>query len=108
MANIGRLIGKETENKELEAQVVTIGRTMPLLHQEECLIEAIWLVDHLVVEVLILEINHLVVNTTGVNTLKFVLHLPQRGLEVMEDQHQVWELIEIFVEEVVSMVPLEY
>ena len=108
MANIpGHPTGTETEIKELE--VLTVGLTMPLLHQEEYPTEAVWVVDHLLVEVHIVEKNHhLAVNTTGVNTLKFVLHLQQRGLEVMEDQEQVWEPIEIFVEEAVNMVALEH
>ena len=108
MANIlGHPIGTETEIKEWEVQPV--GLTMPLLHQEEYPTEAVWVVDHRLVEVHIVEKNHhLAVTTTGVNTLKFVLHPQQRGLEVMEDQEQVWEPIEIFVEEAVNMVALEH
>ena len=108
MANIlGHPIGTETEIKELE--VLPVGLTMPLLHQEEYPTEAVWVVDHRLVEVHIVEKNHhLAVTTTGVNTLKFVLHPQQRGLEVMEDQEQVWEPIEIFVEEAVNMVALEH
>ena len=79
MANIlGHPIGTETEIKELEVQPV--GLTMPLLHQEEYPREVVWVVDHRMVEVHIKEKNHhLAVNTTGVNTLKFVLRLQQRG-----------------------------
>lgn len=74
----------ETESKELRVEV--IGRTLPQLPLEEFRTEAAPEVDLLVVET-ILEINcRQVVSTTGVNTLKFVLPLLQRGLEVMEVQ----------------------
>lgn len=51
----------------------------------------------------ILEINchHQVANTTGANTLRFVLPLLQRELEAMEVQ-QHWALIGTFAEEVVN------
>lgn len=90
----------ETENKKLRVEI--IGRTMPQLPLGGFRTEAASEVDLLLRET-ILEINchHQVANTTGVNTLRFVLPLLQRGLEAMEVQ-QHWALIETFVEEVVN------
>lgn len=75
---------------------------MPQLPLEEIRTEAALEVDLLVGET-ILEINchHQIANTTGANTLRFVLPLLQRESEVMEVQ-QHWAMIGTFAEEVVN------